>query len=102
MSAISSLQSVQYGVEFATWDEAVVNFAALDKVVEGLTGIDGSGGVAGLRSALDTASRHDGVSIIHVPVYYGPDPLGGLGAHGSWNVGPWVPETQQHRHQSPI
>jgi 3D-(3,5/4)-trihydroxycyclohexane-1,2-dione acylhydrolase (decyclizing) len=102
MSAISSLQEDQYGVQFATWDDAVVNFAALDEVIEGLVAIDGSGGVDGLRSALGKAAMHDAVSVIHVPVYFGEDPLGGLGAHGSWNVGPWVPDTQRLRHQSPI
>jgi 3D-(3,5/4)-trihydroxycyclohexane-1,2-dione acylhydrolase (decyclizing) len=102
MSAISSLQEVQYGVQFATWDDAVVHFDRLDRVVEGLASFDGSGGVEGLRSALAAAAAHDGVSVVHVPVYFGPDPLGGLGAHGSWNVGPWVPETQRRRHDSPI
>jgi 3D-(3,5/4)-trihydroxycyclohexane-1,2-dione acylhydrolase (decyclizing) len=102
MSAISSLQRDQYGTQFATWDEAVVNFANLDQVIDGLVSIDGAGGMEGLHSALGKAAAVDGVSLVHVPVYFGPDPLGGLGAHGAWNVGPWVPATQQLRHESPI
>ena len=32
-----------------------------------------------------------------MPVYYGPDPLGGLGAFGRWNVGNWVRDVQALR-----
>jgi 3D-(3,5/4)-trihydroxycyclohexane-1,2-dione acylhydrolase (decyclizing) len=31
---------------------------------------------------------------VHVPVYCGSDPLGGLGAWGSWNVGNWCGDVQ--------
>lgn len=102
MGAISSLQEAQYDAQFATWDDAVVRFAELGRVIEGLVGIDGSGGVDGLRKALAEAATYNGVTVVHVPVYFGSDPMGGLGSHGSWNVGPWVPETQRDRHQSPI
>jgi 3D-(3,5/4)-trihydroxycyclohexane-1,2-dione acylhydrolase (decyclizing) len=34
-----------------------------------------------------------------VPVYYGPDPLGGMGVYGRWNVGNWCQETQMLRHE---
>ena len=36
---------------------------------------------------------------MHVPVYFGDDPLGGLGAYGCWNVGPWVGDVQAQRHE---
>jgi len=39
------------------------------------------------------------LSLIHVPVYFGYDPLGGLGAWGRWNVGNWVCEVQALRHK---
>ena len=47
-----------------------------------------------LLSALDVARAHDGLSLVQVPVYAGDDPLGGLGAYGSWNVGNWVEDVQ--------
>jgi 3D-(3,5/4)-trihydroxycyclohexane-1,2-dione acylhydrolase (decyclizing) len=36
---------------------------------------------------------------VHVPVYFGDDPLGMLGAWGRWNIGSWVEETQALRHE---
>ncbi len=47
-----------------------------------------------LREAIDVARAHDGLSLVHVPVYAGEDPLGGMGAYGSWNVGNWVEHVQ--------
>ncbi len=40
------------------------------------------------------ARAHDGLSLVHVPVYAGDDPLGGMGSYGSWNVGNWVEDVQ--------
>jgi 3D-(3,5/4)-trihydroxycyclohexane-1,2-dione acylhydrolase (decyclizing) len=34
-----------------------------------------------------------------LPVYYGPDPLGGMGVFGRWNVGNWCDEVQTLRHE---
>ena len=48
-----------------------------------------------LRAALVEARAYDGLSVIHVPVYCGENPLGGMGAYGSWNVGNWVEDVQQ-------
>ena len=53
---------------------------------------------AALAAALNEAHAHAGLSVVHVPVYYGPDPLGGMGAYGSWNVGNWVTDVQQRYH----
>jgi 3D-(3,5/4)-trihydroxycyclohexane-1,2-dione acylhydrolase (decyclizing) len=39
------------------------------------------------------------MSLIHLPVYYGKNPLGGLGVFGHWNVGNWVQDTQTLRHK---
>jgi len=33
--------------------------------------------------------------VVHVPVYAGERPEGGLGAYGSWNVGNWCDDVQQ-------
>ena len=35
-----------------------------------------------LAPALATAHAHDGLSLVHVPVYGGDDPVGGLGVYG--------------------
>jgi len=48
----------------------------------------------GLKKALAEAHGHDGLSVVHVPVYSGEDPLGGMGAYGSWNVGNWCDDVQ--------
>jgi hypothetical protein len=37
--------------------------------------------------------------LIHLKVYYGPDPLGGMGVYGRWNVGNWSEEVQALRHK---
>ena len=47
-----------------------------------------------LRQALSEAHGHDGLSVVHVPVYYGDNPLGEMGAYGSWNVGNWCDDVQ--------
>ncbi len=54
-----------------------------------------------LVAALDRAATraYDGLSLVHVPVYYGPDELGGMGVFGRWNVGNWCAETQALRHE---
>ena len=46
-------------------------------------------------TALREAHGHDGVSVVHVPVYAGTAPEGGLGAYGSWNVGNWCDDVQR-------
>jgi 3D-(3,5/4)-trihydroxycyclohexane-1,2-dione acylhydrolase (decyclizing) len=67
--------------------------------VRGVEGLFGGDSTDSLVKALDLALDHDGLSLIHLPVYYGPDPLGGLGAFGRWNVGNWVQDTQALRHR---
>lgn len=60
-----------------------------------------SGGHApeSLEQALAQARAYAGLSLIHVPVYFGINELGGLGAFGRWNVGNWCEETQARRHE---
>ena len=99
MGAISGLQDAQYGAIYATSDSVEVDYVAWGKGVQGLLALDGGRSVAALTEALDRAKAHQGLSLIHVPVYWGPDPLGGLGAFGRWNVGNWCEETQALRHR---
>ncbi len=99
MSAISSLQMDQYGVDFATNDSVEVDYVAIANAVKGVLGLHGGYNRAALLSALDKAKSYAGLSVIHLPVYYGSDEMGGLGAFGRWNVGVWSEKTQKLRHE---
>ena len=99
MAAISALQLEQYCADYATDDQVAVDYVAWAQAVEGVLALDGGRSPRALRAALERAHAYEGLSLIHLPVYYGPDPLGGLGAYGRWNVGNWVPETQALRHE---
>jgi 3D-(3,5/4)-trihydroxycyclohexane-1,2-dione acylhydrolase (decyclizing) len=99
MAAITGLQVAQYGAEFATNDHVAVDYVALAAAVKGVAAFHGGYSIEELAAALDQARAHPGLSLIHVPVYCGPDPLGGLGAWGRWNVGNWVDSTQALRHK---
>jgi 3D-(3,5/4)-trihydroxycyclohexane-1,2-dione acylhydrolase (decyclizing) len=99
MAAISALQGTQYGAAHATGDDVVVDYVRLAGAVKGLNALEGGRSQKSLRAALDRAQSYEGLSLIHVPVYYGPDPLGGLGAFGRWNVGNWCRDTQALRHK---
>ncbi len=99
MAAISGLQEAQYNQAYATWDDVEVDYVQLAGAVKGVLALEGGRSVDELTAALDRARSHDGLSLIHVPVYYGPDPLGGLGAFGRWNVGNWCTDTQALRHK---
>ncbi|MCG8565608.1 MAG: thiamine pyrophosphate-dependent enzyme [Desulfobacterales bacterium] len=99
MGAISGLQEAQYGEAYATWDHVAVDYVAMARSIEGVAGFYGGETVAELQAALDQSFKHMGLSLIHVPVYYGPDPLGGMGVFGRWNVGNWCRETQALRHR---
>lgn len=95
MAAISSLQNAQYGADFETADGVAVDYVAWAQAVAGVSGIGPVWGPEDLASALQEANSFDGLTLIHVPVYFGDDPLGSLGAFGRWNVGPWVHATQK-------
>jgi 3D-(3,5/4)-trihydroxycyclohexane-1,2-dione acylhydrolase (decyclizing) len=99
MGAISSLQREQYGIDHATSDGVAVDYAAWAGSVDGVLGLHGGGDLASLRAALTTAFAYPGLSLVHVPVYFGDDELGGLGSYGRWNVGSWVAATQHLRHE---
>lgn len=99
MAAISGLQKAQYGVEHATWDHVAVDYVQLGSAVDGVLALHGGHTIERFHAALEQAWLHPGLSLIHLPVYYGDDPLGGLGAFGRWNVGNWVADTQRLRHE---
>ncbi len=98
MAAITGLQEAQYGAGFATWNTLHVDYLAWGRAVPGLLALDGGRTPEALRAALEQAGQHPGLSLIHVPVYYGPDPLGGMGVYGRWNVGNWCDDVQALRH----
>jgi 3D-(3,5/4)-trihydroxycyclohexane-1,2-dione acylhydrolase (decyclizing) len=99
MAAISALQMAQYGVDRATSDSVKVDYVAWARSIKGVRAFDGGRSPSSLTAALDQAITHEGLSLVHVPVYYGQDELGGLGAYGRWNVGNWCEETQALRHR---
>ena len=102
MGAISGLQEAQYGQAYATYDDAAVDYVQLASSIEGVEAASGAGGAEQLVAALDRVFDHKGVGLVHVPVYYGDDPLGSVEAFGRWNVGSWVAETQRLRHRTSL
>jgi 3D-(3,5/4)-trihydroxycyclohexane-1,2-dione acylhydrolase (decyclizing) len=98
MGAISGLQQAQYGADFATSDRVEVDYIAWAHAIKGIAAFDGGHSPYALRHALDQAYNHNGLALIHLPVYFGPHELGGLGAFGRWNVGNWCADTQALRH----
>lgn len=99
MAAISGLQLAQYGAEFVTRDSVPVDYAAWARSVQGVHVFGPIYSLQSLKTALDEAKTYCGLSLIHVPVYFGPDELGSLGAFGRWNVGSWCESTQALRHR---
>jgi len=94
MAAITGLQKAQYLNGFRTSDSVTVDYVAMAAAVKGVKAVFGGTSVDKLKAALSEAHAHPGLSLVHVPVYSGDDPLGGMGAYGSWNVGNWVDDVQ--------
>jgi 3D-(3,5/4)-trihydroxycyclohexane-1,2-dione acylhydrolase (decyclizing) len=99
MGAITGLQEAQYGAGFATWNTMRVDYLSWGRAVPGLLSLDGGRTPETLKTALVRAGEHAGLSLIHVPVYFGPNPLGGMGVYGRWNVGNWCEDVQAKRHE---
>jgi 3D-(3,5/4)-trihydroxycyclohexane-1,2-dione acylhydrolase (decyclizing) len=99
MGAITGLQNDQYGTSFATWNTIQVDYLAWARAVPGILALDGGHSPESLRAALKQAWRYPGLSLIHLPVYFGPEPLGGMGVYGRWNVGNWCDDVQDLRHE---
>ncbi len=94
MAAITGLQIAQYEQEFRTNDRVTVDYVQLASAVSGVLAVSGGESAAELRASLKKAHAHNGLSVVHVPVYCGPDEMGGLGAWGEWNVGNWCEDVQ--------
>ena len=95
MAAITGLQLAQYQAEFRTNDAVAVDYVQLASAVKGVHALYAGDDAKALRAALQTAYKHDGLAVLHVPVYSGPNELGSLGAWGEWNVGNWVADVQK-------
>jgi len=95
MAAISSLQEAQFHRDYRTSDSVEVDYVALARAVSGIRALSGGDSQESLRAALNEAYAYPGLSLIHVPVYYGPDAKGGMGAYGQWNVGTWCDDVQR-------
>jgi 3D-(3,5/4)-trihydroxycyclohexane-1,2-dione acylhydrolase (decyclizing) len=102
MAAITGLQYDQYGKEFKTNDSVAVDYVAMAGSVSGVKAVHAGFTKATLEAALSEAFQHDGLSLVHIPVYTGRDPIAGMGAYGSWNVGNWVDDVQAAYLQSKI
>lgn len=90
MGAITRLQVAQYGAEFRTSDGVAVDYLRMASAVPGVLALSGGDTPRSLLEALEKAFAHDGLSVIHVPVYGRSDAVGSLGSYGEWNVGSWV------------
>lgn len=98
MGAISGLQLAQYGRDHTTNDSVAVDYVSWARAIKGVQGLEGGTDLKSLLTALNMAKSYDGLSVVHIPVYFGSNELGGMGVFGRWNVGNWVSETQSLRH----
>ena len=99
MGAITGLQMDQYGREVATHDRVEVDYVAWANAIKGVNALHGGYSTGELKAALDKAFEFRGLSLIHVPVYFGDHEMGGLGVYGRWNVGNWSAQVQALRHE---
>jgi thiamine pyrophosphate-dependent acetolactate synthase large subunit-like protein len=99
MAAISGLQKAQYGQEYKTRDRVAVDYAAFASAVQGVKGLYGGRIREEFAGALQSAAAHAGLSVIHLPVYGGDHPAGGMGVFGDWNVGNWCERVQAEHHK---
>jgi len=99
MAAISGLQTGQFGTDFSTNDHVEVDYVAMASAFKGVHALHGGHSPEELIAALNKAKAYDGLSLVYVPVYYGPDALGNMGVFGRWNVGNWCDEVQALRHE---
>ena len=77
----------------ATNDSVAVDYVAWAACGEGRSRALAGPLRESLRRAMLEALAHDGLALVHVPVY-SADELGGLGAYGRWNVGNWCADVQ--------
>lgn len=60
-----------------------------------MKGVFGGTTVAELEHALKTAFAHEGLSLVHVPVFWSEDERAGMGSYGRWNAGPRVEKVEK-------
>lgn len=99
MAAISGLQVAQYGRDYRTSDRVETDYVALARAVRGVKALSGGFDLGALARSLEEAYAHPGISLVHVPVYFGYDPRGSLGSFGTWNVGNWCDDVQRTHHR---
>ena len=95
MAAITGLQLAQYGREFRTNDSVAVDYVQMAGAVSGVRAIWAGTTAEELEAALAEGHAHNGLSLLHIPVYGNHDDFAGMGAYGSWNVGNWVDDVQR-------
>ncbi len=96
MAAITGLQVAQYGARVPHRRRRRGRLRAARRRGRRRQGrCTAAGAPTSCAQALRTARAHDGLSVVHVPVYCGPHELGGLGAWGQWNVGNWCETVQR-------
>lgn len=95
MAAISNLQLAQYGTDYRTNDSVAVDYRQLAASVAGVRAFWGGTSREELAAAIEQAHDHQGLSLIHVPVYHGADETGGMGSYGRWNVGNWCADVER-------
>ena len=99
MGAITGLQMDQYGHAVATSDNVEVDYVAWANSVKGIFALHGGYSPGELMNALNRVRDYPGLSLVHVPVYFGDNEMGGLGVYGRWNVGNWSQQVQTLRHE---
>jgi 3D-(3,5/4)-trihydroxycyclohexane-1,2-dione acylhydrolase (decyclizing) len=99
MGAITGLQMVQYERDYKTSDQVAIDYVALAAAIRGVKSLFGGFTSEDFKKALVQAHDHRGLSVIHLPVYFGDNELGGLGVFGSWNVGNWCETVQRQHHE---
>lgn len=102
MAAITALQVNQYQADYRTSDSVMVDYVAMANSVQGVCGFFGGHNTDTLSEALQKAHAYDGLSLVHIPVYFGEKTEGGMGAYGDWNVGNWVDSVQRQYLKSTI
>ena len=77
-------------------DSVKVDYVKMAKSVAGVNAYFGGKSKEKLVNVLNKAKTYNGLSVIHIPVYFGNDPRGGMGAYGAWNVGSWCENVQEN------
>ena len=99
MGAITGLQNDQYGAGLRHLEHRPGGLPGLGTRCPRSAGAGWRAHTRNARGRVGTGRETHGLTLIHVPVYFGPDPLGGMGVYGRWNVGNWCEDVQKLRHE---